>query len=268
MLMAELPNMDQLLRRSYVKVRTQINCIRLLGLLGVKIILQSWLGKRDLVPVQVSGTVVWMRLNSTDLATLLQIFRNREYEFDVDGNVDVIIDGGANVGYSAVYFALKYPEARIIAVEPHPENFALLQKNIERFPNIEALQAALWYKDEPVGLWDPEEGAWGFRVKQGTAASTETTEEVAGSDLLISGVSIDAILSRYELGSIDILKLDVEGSEKEIFEHADSWIDSVRVIVAELHDKYRTGCARSFYNATNDFSSETRLGENILLTRE
>ncbi len=252
--------MDQWLRRAYVSVRNTINSIRLLGLDGVQILIKSLFGSRDTAIVNIAGAPISVRHNTTDLATLLQIFWNREYEFELAISPDVIIDGGANVGYSSVYFAQRFPGAQIISVEPHPENFAQLQKNTQGFPQISAVQAAIWHRNEDLGLWDPDEGHWGFRVDT-------TNESESSQQLMIKGVSIDSLAQQFDFTRIDLLKLDIEGSEKEVFESSHNWIDNVDVIVAELHDKYRVGCARAFYVATQDFPHERRLGENIIVSR-
>ena len=252
--------MDQWLRRSYVSVRNAINIVRLLGFDGVRILTKTLFGSRGTAIVHIGGVPMSVRLNTTDLATLLQIFWNREYEFDLAVAPNVIIDGGANVGYSSIYFAQRFPNARIISVEPHPDNFAQLQKNIQGFSQISAVQAAIWHRNEDLGLWDPDEGHWGFRVDA-------TNERSSSQEHMIKGISIDSLAQQFAIKHIDLLKLDIEGSEKEVFSDSKNWIDSVDVIVAELHDKYRVGCARAFYVATQDFPCERRLGENIIISR-
>jgi len=251
--------MDRWLRSAYVSVLMHVNCLRLLGPAGLNLLIRSWLRRSNPVCVRVGSQEAWVRPNTTDLATLLQIYWDREYEFEIARNPGVIIDAGANVGYSTLYFATRYPKARIIAVEPHPENFAVLQKNVAKHPRITPVQAALWHEDTALGLWDPEQGHWGFRV-------VHADDSEPG--LQIHGVSIASLMLDHALETIDLLKIDVEGSELEIFEHAAGWIDSVGALVAELHDKYRIGCARAFYNATRDFPYERHIGENILMLRE
>ncbi|GHT40273.1 hypothetical protein FACS189443_0370 [Planctomycetales bacterium] len=58
----------------------------------------------------------------------------------------------------------------------------------------------------------------------------------------------------YNIKNIDVLKIDVEGSEKEIFENSDEWIDFVNVFLIELHDRIKPGCAKAFFNAINRFN--------------
>lgn len=61
-------------------------------------------------------------------------------------------DGGGNVGYAAMLFALIYPNAQIITVEPDKHNFAINKINTHRFPNVYAVNAGLWDKDAYIDL--------------------------------------------------------------------------------------------------------------------
>lgn len=192
----------------------------------------------------------WMRLKTSDMPTLQKILRDQEYRFD--GNPKVIIDAGANIGVASVFFAATFPHARIISIEPEPGNFALLEKNTRAYPNITAIRAAVWKKNGEVALTDPQQGPWAYRVGDGQGTESLT---------------IDEIMSRFSLTTIDLLKLDIEGAEKELFESPGPWLGKVNAIMIELHDLIRVGCSRSFYLATRDFKHEERRGETVLLTR-
>lgn len=250
--------MNSRLKQLYVILRRYINAVRLLGWQGIRITVATLLGSKAEVTCSVGNQPLLLRLNTTDLETLLQVFWNGEYDIELPLEPAWIIDAGANVGYAAAYFAQRFPKAQIIALEPSAENFAQLQRHAERYPTINPVQAALWSEDGRMSLHDAGEGAWGFRV--GQADSGPAIEE-------IDALSIDTLCERWQIPRIGLLKIDIEGSEKEVFAAASSWIDRVDMIIAELHDKYRSGCARAFYNATNGFSQELRKGENIVLLR-
>jgi hypothetical protein len=66
---------------------------------------------------------------------------------------------------------------------------------------------------------------------------------------------------------IDILKVDIEGSEKEVFESCETWIDRVGVLIVELHDRWKSGCSRSVHSAAKDFSIEWTRGETTFFLR-
>ena len=76
-------------------------------------------------------------------------------------------------------------------------------------------------------------------------------------------LSLPSLLREFPSGHLDLLKIDIEGAEKEILENADSWMPSVKAVVIELHDRYKPGCSRAFYRATNHLPNEKHVGENI-----
>jgi FkbM family methyltransferase len=208
----------------------------------------------------VPGTTrrIFLRLGTTDVAAFEHVFVNEEYGFSLAQPPSVIIDAGANVGMSAVYFSIRYPGATIIAIEPEPTNFELLKKNTELYPNIIPVNAALWNHDGIVQVHDSGGGHWGMRV-----ASADTS-----SDSKITSVTLQTLLKQHEIGHIDLLKVDVEGAEYEIFEDAPLWIDHVDVICIELHDRIRPDCSTTFKAATADFPMKWRRGELHCVARE
>ena len=76
----------------------------------------------------------------------------------------LIVDAGANIGASAVYFVIAYPNACVVALEPDVGNFGLLSKNTADL-NVEALNAAISSTRGRARVFDPGEGAWGYRTK-------------------------------------------------------------------------------------------------------
>jgi hypothetical protein len=73
----------------------------------------------------------WLRPDSSDLLTMREVFLDRDYDFPVRDNVKYIVDAGANIGLASIFFANKYPDAKIIAIEPEKENFLLLKRNAQ-----------------------------------------------------------------------------------------------------------------------------------------
>ncbi len=210
------------------------------------------------------GHSVYFRLNTTDVSIYWQIFVNREYDFPVGEQPALIVDAGANVGYSAIYYARRFPDSKIIALEPEPSNFQVLLKNVASYPNVIPLQKALWHTAEKLTFFAPPAGRAGaqkdgFHVALGGEPKSSTFE--------VECTTIPDILSDFCANRVDILKIDVEGAEKEIFAHATDWIADVDVIIAEMHDRIIPGCTRSFYAATASFVSELHKGENIVVSR-
>jgi FkbM family methyltransferase len=166
------------------------------------------------------------------------------------------VDAGAHIGCASVWLGSRYPNAKIIAIEPDRENFELLEHNIDRYPNITAIHGALWGRHGNLALMDPGHGSWGYRVK-----------EDVDSDEMIPAVTIDDILMKFDLCGIDVLKVDIEGAEVEVFRSSETWIDRVDAIIIELDDRHTPGCSIALFRATEDFDIEMRRGENLALMR-
>jgi len=203
---------------------------------------------------------LWMRPETTDRFCIHQIFANREYDFKLSVEPEVIVDAGANAGFAAVLFANRYPNTTIFAIEPERSNFELLRINSRPYRNIVPIHAALWHKNEMLAVTDPGSGLWGFQVH------FETESEAVIQR--VPGLTIDHLLAVNHLDGIDLLKIDIEGAEKLVFEAAASWIGAVQTIVVELHDRFQPGCSAAFEAAVaRDFLSRHCLGENVLVSR-
>jgi FkbM family methyltransferase len=198
-----------------------------------------------------SSQKILLRLGTTDVAAFEHVFIDDEYGFSLARPPSIIVDAGANVGMSAAYFSLRYPAATIVAIEPEPSNFDMLRRNAKLFPQIVPINAALWSHEGVVRLQDGGTGHWGMRV----------ADPEVSSDALTRSTTIPALLKKLGIDHVDLLKIDVEGAECEIFEDASTWINRVDVICAELHDRFRPGCSKIFESATAQFPIKWRRGE-------
>jgi FkbM family methyltransferase len=204
-----------------------------------------------------------LRLPSSDVLTYHQVFIDQEYDFLVGKQPNVIVDAGANIGLSSIYFSNKYPNSKIIAIEPEQSNFVLLKENTAPYANIIPIQAALWHQDEEINLIDPGLGKWGFMTEEQNPAEN-LHSKVCHTTVAIT---IDKIMDDHKLRKIDILKLDIEGAEKEVFSNTSSWIKKVDAIIIELHERLKPGCIESFYSGSIGFDKEWRQGERVYMSR-
>lgn len=216
-------------------------------------------GIKPIVQIRVHGIAypVSIRIGTTDLATFKQVLVERHYEFDKPETPRLIIDAGANIGLASIYFANRYPDAKIVAIEPEASNYKMLKRNTAAYPQITPLQAALWRKNENLFLFDSGHGNHGFQVgdeQQGTRERLGATP----------GLTVDAILRDVGENRVDLLKIDIEGAEREVMSNAASWIDRVGVLMIELHDDIKPGCSDAFHTATRHFSQEVVKGETIM----
>lgn len=192
---------------------------------------------------------VTVRGRTSDSVLIYTIFALREYPAPNDP-VSFIIDAGANVGYSAIYFARNYPKATVIAIEPETSNYEMLVKNTHNYPNIVPVNAALWPRKEPVYLVDPKVDKWRIQC-----ASTPNGPA-------IDTCTINQIVHEYGARVIDILKIDIEGAEKELFRENTEWLGMVRRMFIEIH----AGCWKPVFDALAPHQYDCRRrGENILV---
>jgi FkbM family methyltransferase len=205
----------------------------------------------------------FLRCRTSDIETYEKIFIKQEYRFQVLAEPEVIVDAGANIGLAALYFTNRYPHARIIAIEPETSNFQLLKTNVEPYKNVVSLQAALWNEEREIFVSDYGRDKWGFVTHECTGPNGGGMRKCHS----IQGITMDKLLDAFHLNKIDILKMDIEGAEKEVFDDASVWINRVDSIIVELHEQFKPGCNRSFYNSTAGFASEWKQGENIFVTR-
>lgn len=192
-------------------------------------------GRSGLVPIDVEGYEhpVWVRGGTSDLDVLAQLMVHHELGFDMPVPPQWIIDIGANIGLSAVYFARRFPGARILAVEVEAENFEVLMRNSAPYPQITPIHKAVWCEGGRVRITNPDAQPWSFRVE-----STRPDDPDG-----IEAVSINDLVAQFSIPRIDLLKMDIEGSEREVLSDGlHPWIGRTGVLAVELHERHRQGC--------------------------
>ena len=218
------------------------------------------------VDMRFLGSHLSMRIDDSDIRVFKQIFVDNEYDsLNLPETANTIVDLGANIGLSALFFLKKYPNAHIIAVEPDTVNFEFMKKNLEDYSNhVALLQAAIWPSDGEVSLVEHDEsneglGAWGYR--------TETLTE--GAEASVSAISIPTLMNQFSMDFIDILKVDIEGAEYELFEKDyESWLDKVGLIIIETHDRFKPNSEAMVRNALNGrFTELPQKGENLFFKK-
>ncbi len=172
---------------------------------------------------------VTLRPQDGDLSILYEIFAREGYKVSDDllspESVRTIVDAGANIGFASLYLAARYRNAKIYSIEPNPENFALLKENTAREPRIVPIQACLTAV--------PEEQV--FISTTGRASHFKMNTR--GHGVSVKGISIEQLCCEHAIDRIDLLKIDVEGAEKQIFNSA-TFLPKIGVIIAELHGDY------------------------------
>jgi FkbM family methyltransferase len=138
----------------------------------------------------------------------------------------LVIDAGANIGASAIYFAGNLPKALVIAIEPDLENFTLLCKNVEGL-SVEPVHGAISSAAGHARVYDPGQGHWGYR--------TQPTAEHDAADA-VARVTINDIYRSHEPFFPFMAKIDIEGAEQDLFSDSIEWIALTPLLIVELHD--------------------------------
>jgi len=190
---------------------------------------------------------------SSDDFVFDQIFVQHEYRAVLEAVSDAhfIIDLGANVGYASALFATAYPSARILCVEPDPGNYAQCVKNIAPYGDrIQALLGAVWPQCSKLKLVKGSgcDGRdWSTQVRQSVDSNTADVEAWDMPALL----AFSQEEPRSSQRGVDILKIDIEGSEAEVFaSNTAGWLHLVRNICIEFHGD---DCRETFFNALHGY---------------
>ena len=200
------------------------------------------------------------RPNTSDKWLLNKIFGEQEYNFKIKNFYpQLILDCGANVGYSTAYFASKYPDAKIIAIEPEPLNFKMLTFNTHFFDNVICINSAIWYNEGYLKI---------LPDMPGNTLAFMTEDTTADDPEALKTTTIAKILDDSGFDEVDLLKLDIEGAEREVFDdiaNPDEWLPKVKVMVIELHDRMKVGCSNAFFKAVSRHNYYMDIiGENLL----
>jgi FkbM family methyltransferase len=208
---------------------------------------------------------IFLRNDTFDIDIYRAILEDYEYDFAVKNKPKYIIDAGANIGMASIYFATKYENAIIIAIEPEEENYKMLKRNTENYKNIFTINAALWNISGEVSLFAADfTSTLGYMTETNKSALKSSYKQIQ----LTRAITVEEIINQFNINSIDVLKMDIEGSEKEVFESCGNWIDKTNSIIIELHERMKKGCNKSFYRNTKSFHKIGRQGEDIYLSKD
>lgn len=174
------------------------------------------------------------------------------------GKQPLIIDIGANIGLASLYFHCVYHEAKIVAIEPVKENFAMMKLNLDSDFEIDLYNNAI--SDQDFARVD-------LRNKLASPIAFQMIESTRGE---IETISVNRILSNYhvDLFSPFIIKIDIEGYEKQLFSSNYDWLTLFPIVIVELHDRLFSGQGNSmsFLKAISNFNFDFYYyGENVFL---
>ncbi len=176
----------------------------------------------------------------SDLQVYKQLILNEEYAPAIEiikqyGIVpSTMLDAGANIGLATIYFKAFFPELQILAVEPSFYIYQRLRNHIglNQLNDISTVNAAVWLFNTKLRI-DKS-----FRDGLDWATRTVVSN---GGDEQVDALDIPSLLVQRNFQTLDILKMDIEGAESEIFrdsESVESWLPKVRCLILEIHDEF------------------------------
>jgi FkbM family methyltransferase len=196
---------------------------------------------------------LYYRPGSSDADVIRQVFVQREYEcIGQLRGVRTIIDCGANIGCTAFYLLHRYPNARLIAIEPDSANMEVCRKNLAPFKDkVTFLQAGIWSRSAPLKVLrgDYRDGReWSFQV---TACAPNESPDV-------SGITIEKAIAALGGDWVDILKIDIEAAEGEVFSGSVNWLARVGAVAIEIHGNDCANVVHKAFDATGQWQISRR----------
>lgn len=172
-------------------------------------------------------------------------------------NPKVIVDLGAHVGFTSIYYSLIYESAIIFSIEASKKNYEFLSYNTKSFENIYTLQKVIYSKEGYVKFNEDNVFSYNNKIND----SGKPTE----------CITMNALMKYFEIEKIDLLKIDIEGAEAEILNTNNNWLNKVDNIIIELHRPYNI---KELEKDLNKFGFEVKSPaedkniKNIFLTKK
>jgi FkbM family methyltransferase len=201
-----------------------------LGLLSAYLsTLRSTTSQRELsLRLRIDSTVFPFRMRQSDVFVLEEILLQRQYDLRTPpGPAPTIIDAGANIGLTVLWFLAQYPDAVIHAFEPAPDNYRLLRANVAPFERVSTAPVAVGAAASDVVL---------HLASHGAMHSLKDQADEGQGAITVGCIALGSYLAAQGIERVDLLKMDVEGSELDLLVGLGDRLDSVRTLVGEMHE--------------------------------
>ena len=199
----------------------------------------KWSKKKPLSPPVTETVKYTIRLNNKrwlinlrtycgDLDIFYEIFLKEVYKISGNSSSCTIVDAGANIGLASIYFLSKFPNATIISIEPDPENVEIFRKNLSH--QIDA--GSLKIIEAAIANEEAERFLSLSALKYNPKLISDSGDERA---IKVNTVSMQAIFKQFSIADIELMKMDIEGGEEEIFSVDNEWVNCVKKCIIETH---------------------------------
>lgn len=165
----------------------------------------------------------FVRPHTSDIRIITDNIIREEYgQFEVSqyGDIHWMIDAGAYIGDTTAYFLSRFPDLKVIALEPNLPAYQMLVRNLSPYyPRAIPLQMGLWGEDKIMKF-------------SGRATAARISE--IGNDIVCS--SIPSLMKQHSIPRLNILKMDIEGAEENVFAaNSEGWLKNTDIIIIEFH---------------------------------
>lgn len=166
---------------------------------------------------------IFVRPGTADIRVVLNnVIREQYGKIKFKNKPKVIVDAGAYIGDTSAYFLSKFESARVVSLEPDIRNYKIAKRNLNPYEDrVKLLNKGLYSEEAMMGI-------------SGEGTGVSLSEE--GSD--VECLSMKELMSELSTNRVDLLKMDIEGAEKDIFSSKNlEWINKVHNLIVEVHDK-------------------------------
>jgi FkbM family methyltransferase len=194
---------------------------------------------------------LYLRTFTGDIGIFYEVLWKKTYAEHLSllkNEPQIIVDLGAHIGMTSIYLSLKYPNAKIYAVEASRENFQLLKLNTISFRNIECINAAAYFEDGFVNFSNDE---------------LSYNQKISDVGVSTTAISIETLKRNFEIPHIDLMKIDIEGGEIDLLHKNNAWLSNVENIIIEIHHPYTSSDLNSDLES---FEFSVKRNEDSVLT--
>ncbi|MEN9647303.1 MAG: hypothetical protein RLY57_107 [Candidatus Parcubacteria bacterium] len=185
--------------------------------------------------------------SGSDVAMMIEMFHEHEYAFPELTEINKIIDIGANIGSASLYFSTLFPHAKIVAVEPDPQNIIKLEMNIAAYQSITLIKGAV----------DSQSGYTTFYSDKNVGMSSSFIKRSPQQEpYTVTTYTINDICKQAGWDSYDLLKFDMEGAEWNIFSHRPFILP--RFIIGEYHEDLTGKTVEEFLKLFPEYISQVK----------
>jgi FkbM family methyltransferase len=186
----------------------------------------------------------WVLRRREDLTVLEEVFLDEDYDIAIPPPA-VVFDLGANIGAASIYFALRWPNALVFAVEPSPEMHARLRETTAGYRNIRCLAYAAGATD----------GVMPFTMSSSSVGGSFYRNEEGAHVVEMPVRSLASLMAECGVDRIGLLKFDIEGAEGLLFQEP-AILERIDAFVGEIHPDLMTEPVETFLARFSAFATE------------